>query len=71
MSKGINNLQYKVLRQIRLFYLYRVYCLTPSTSLVQLQYTEQNLHRLAVEQIPKLSPHPRSKINVLATHQTL
>ena len=31
----------------------------------------QNLHRSTVELIPKQCPHPRSKVNVLATHPTL
>ena len=45
------------------YYIYRVYCLTPATSLCS--DNAQNLHISAVERIP------RSKVNVLATHQIL
>ena len=45
-------------------YLYRVYCLTPPTS--RGSDNTQNLHSSTVERIPKY-PHPRPKVNVLAT----
>ena len=49
-------------------YLYRVYCLTPPTSLCS--DNTQNLHSSTVERIPKQCLHPRPKVNVLATHPT-
>ena len=49
-------------------HLYRVYCLTPPTSLCS--DNTQNLHSSTVERIPKCL-HPRPKVNVLATHPTL
>ena len=50
-------------------FLYRVYCLTPPTSLCS--DNTQNMHRSTVEWIPKQRPHPRLKGDVLATHLTL
>ena len=48
---------------------YCAHCLTPPTSL----YSDktQNLHSSTVEPIPKECPHPRAKVNVLATHPTI
>ena len=50
-------------------YLYRVYCITPPASLCS--DNTQNLHSSTVERIPKQCPHPRPKVNMLATHPTL
>ena len=50
-------------------YHYRVYCLTPSTSLCS--DNTQNLHSSMVERIPKQCRHPRPKVNVLAPHPTI
>ena len=41
------------------------------TSLSMSMDNTQNLHRSVVDQIPIQCPHPRSNVNVLATHQTL
>ena len=49
--------------------LYHVYCLTQSTSICS--DNTQILHRSTVEGIPKQCPHPRPKVNVLATQRTL
>ena len=50
-------------------YVYRVYCLTPATSLCS--DNTQNLNISTVEQIPRQCPHPRPKVNMLASHPTI
>ena len=50
-------------------YIYRVYCLTPPTSLCS--DNVHNLHISTMERIPRQRPHPRPEVNVMATHPTL